>query len=252
MPSLRASRFAAGAPQTGCRITYTPHHVAVEELTVPELARIGAAPGVRLTPQQRDRLGGGDCNASRWPDALVGVFPDWRRVPGLEGARKWSWVGFDIDAEGVPANVAVVASSGHAELDAEGLRAARESRFAAGPRAGCVTSWWRNPVVIPAPPAPAESSFAGYRNCKASRPWAVAPRLDYPQPYKERAIEGWAMLGFEVGADGAIGNVTVLAAQPSAEFGTAGKGVLQSARFEPGAQAQTRCIERISFVMEKT
>ncbi len=252
MPSLRASRFASGTAHTGCRIIYTPEYVAADELTPHTIAAIGAAPGVRLLPPQLDRIGGGDCNASRWPDALLAASPDWRKVSGLRGTRKWTWISFDIDAEGVPANVAVVASSGHEDLDAEARRAVGESRFAGGPRTGCVTSWWRNPLVVPAPSAPAPTSFAGYRDCKTSRRWAVAPKLVYPQPYNERAIEGWAMLGFDVGADGAIGNLTVLAAQPSEEFARAGMAVLRSVRLEPSEAGQTGCIERVRFAMEKS
>ena len=61
----------------------------------------------------------------------------------------------------------------------------------------------------------------------------------------------WAVLGFDIGADGVIGNVTVLAAQPSEEFGTAGMAVLQSGKFQPSEETHTRCIERVRFVTKK-
>ncbi|WP_150132468.1 energy transducer TonB [Erythrobacter litoralis] len=251
MPSLRASRFAAQSPQTGCRITYTPEYVEADELTLVELARIGAAPGFRFSPSQLDRLGGSNCNAVGWPAFLLRAYPDWRKIPGVRGARKWSLTSFDIEADGAPANVAVIASSGHDDLDEEARRAVSRSRFAGGPRTGCVAPWWRNPDVIPAPPARETESFPGYQDCRAQRRWAVAPKLTFPQPYNDRAIEGWAVLGFDVGSDGAIRNVAVLSAQPSEEFGAAGEAVLLSARFEPAKEAQTRCIERITFSLDR-
>lgn len=249
MPSLRASRFAANAPQSGCRVTYAPRYVAAEEAPGDVIAQIGVAPRIRLTPAQLDRIGGADCNTVGWPAPLLRAYPDWRKIAGREGARAWNLVRFDIDADGVPRNVAVPVSSGHDDLDREVVRITAENRFAEGPRTGCVTSWWRNPETIPAPPAQDTGSFDDYQDCTAQRSWAKPPKLTFPRPYNDRAIEGWAMLAFDVGADGVIGDVTVLSAQPSAEFGDAGKAVLQSAQLEPADTAQTRCIERVRFVL---
>ena len=251
MPSLRASLFAAGAPQSGCRVVYTPQYMDSADLPREALAAMSAVPGLRLSAAQRDRLGGGDCNTVGWPAPLSRAFPDWRLISATPGTRKWTSLSFDIDEQGVPANATVIASSGHDDLDAEGLRAVRESRFAEGPRTGCVTSWWRDPGTIPAAPGPDPTDFEGYRSCDTLRTWATRPRLTYPQAYNQRGIEGWAVLGFDIGADGAIGNVTVLAAQPSEEFGASGKAVLQSGRFQPSEEIHTRCVERVRFVKER-
>lgn len=251
MPSLRASLFAAGAPQSGCRVVYTPQYTESADLGREALAAMGAVPGLRLTSAQLDRLGGGDCNTVGWPAPLSRAFPDWRLISATPGARKWTSLSFDIDEQGVPANTTVIASSGDDVLDAEGLRALRESRFGGGPRKGCVTSWWRDPGIIPAAPGPDTSDFEGYRSCDTLRTWATKPRLTYPQAYNQRGIEGWAVLGFDIGADGAIGNVTVLAAQPSEEFGASGKAVLQSGRFQPSEEVHTRCVETVRFVKER-
>jgi outer membrane biosynthesis protein TonB len=212
MPSLRASRFAADAPQTGCTITYTPRYEDAAEAGSETLAAIGAVPGAVLTAAQRDQLGGGDCNTVGWPAPLLRAYPDWRLITPQEGARKWGWIRFDIDEQGVPTNLGMIASTGDKDLNAEGLRAVRDSRMADGPRTACVTAWWSNPAIIPAPPAPDTSDFTDYRSCDAVRTWASKPKLTYPQAYNDRQIEGWAVLGFDIGADGVIGNVTVLAA----------------------------------------
>jgi hypothetical protein len=249
MPSLRASRFAAGAPQTGCRVTYAPRYIAAQEARSDVIAQIGVVPRNRLKPAQLDRIGGADCNTVGWPGPLLRAFPDWRTIEGREGARAWSWTRFDIDAGGVPRNIAVAVSSGHDDLDREVIRITAANRFAEGPRTGCVTSWWRNPEPIQAPPAPDTGSFPDYQDCTAQRSWAKPPKLTFPPAYNDRAIEGWAILAFDVGADGVIADVTVLSAQPTAEFGGAGKAVLQSARLEPAETGQTRCIERVRFVL---
>jgi TonB family protein len=251
MPSLRASRFAEGAPQMNCRVVYSPRYDDAAEIARDMLARITVVPGIAVTAPYRDKISGGDCNTVGWPAPLLRGFPDFRKVSASEGARKWSWVRFDIDAEGNPTNAAIVASSGDANLDAESLRAYRISRFAGGPRTGCAAAWWRDPGIIPAPPAPDASAFPDHRSCEALRSWDKKPELTYPQAYNERKIEGWAVLGFDIAADGSIGNVRVLSAQPSEEFGGAGAAVLQSGRFKPGDRALTRCIEKVRFVTEK-
>ncbi|MGB3472920.1 MAG: TonB family protein [Erythrobacter sp.] len=251
MPSLRASRFSRDTPQNGCRVIYTPEYVKAADLPRDKLATIAAVPGLKIGPTQYDQFAEGDCNTVGWPAYSLRAYPDWRAISARYGARKWNWIDFDINEEGEPVNVTVVASSGHDDLDRESLRAISQSRFAEGKRAGCATHWWRDPGVIPAPPLPEDSKFADYQDCNVHRQWAVAPELTFPQPYTERAIEGWAVLGFDVGADGVISNIAVLSVQPSEEFGAAGKAMLQSARFEPDEQAQTRCIERVRFTMSK-
>ncbi len=251
MPSLRASRFAADTPQSGCRVVYTPRYADAADISRDTLAAIGAVPGFRITAAQRDLLGGGDCNTVGWPAPLLRAYPDWRLIARQEGARKWGWIRFDIDETGVPAIVSVIASTGDDDLNAEGLRAVRASRMADGPRTACVMAWWSNPAVIPAPAAPDTSDFADYRSCDALRMWDTKPKLTYPPAYNERQIEGWAVLGFDIDPAGAIANVTVLAAQPSEEFGTAGTAVLRSGKFQPSEETHTRCIERVRFVTKK-
>jgi hypothetical protein len=251
MPSLRASRFAQGAPKANCRVDYTPRYDDAAGIGRDPLARIAAVPGFKITAALSDQLGGGDCNTVGWPAPLLRGFPDFRKVSAREGVRTWTWIRLDIDEAGAPINPTVIASSGDATLDAEGLRAYRVSRFAGGPRTGCVAVWWRDPGLIPAPPAPENCAFPGHRSCAALRSWNTKPKLTYPQAYNERQIEGWAVLGFDIAADGSIGNVNVLAAQPSEEFGTAGAAVLQSGRFAAGDEALTNCIEQVRFVTEK-
>ena len=64
-----------------------------------------------------------------------------------------------------------------------------------------------------------------------------------------RRIEGWAVVRYDAAPWGEIGNVTVLAAQPSADFGTQAQVVLRSAKVAPSESGFTGCVERVRFVM---
>ncbi|MFO3797353.1 MAG: energy transducer TonB, partial [Anaerolineales bacterium] len=134
MPSLRASTFNPRTPQTGCQVTYSPSFSEAASLSREQLAAIGALPGVRLSQSQRDQLGGSDCNTIGWPAVLQRGYPDWRLIAASEGARRWTWISFDIEEDGTPVNVAVIASSGHDDLDQEARRAISQNRFTEGER----------------------------------------------------------------------------------------------------------------------
>jgi TonB family protein len=251
MPSLRASKFLAGSPKSGCSVTYTPQFNDAANLSRQDLAVIGAVPGVRLTPAQLDQLGGSDCNSARWPNLVNRAYPDWRRISARDGARRWSWVSFGIDEGGVPIDAAVIASSGGEDLDREALRAVSQSRFADGARTGCVTWFWRDPKPIAAPNPTDLNNFKDYQSCSSADSWARSPKRRYPQAYQERAIEGWAVISFDVAADGTIENSKILAAQPTEEFGKAGMAALQTGRFKQGDVTRTQCIERIVFAQNR-
>jgi TonB family protein len=73
--------------------------------------------------------------------------------------------------------------------------------------------------------------------------------LRFPEPYRRRAIEGWAVVTYDVAPWGEINNIQVKASQPSADFGAQAVTVLRSARVKPGPGA-VGCVERVRFVME--
>ncbi|MFO3797354.1 MAG: energy transducer TonB, partial [Anaerolineales bacterium] len=95
------------------------------------------------------------------------------------------------------------------------------------------------------------SSFPDYSRCSDPGEWATSPKLRFPPSYNQRAIEGWAVLSFDVSVDGSIGNIEVLAAQPTEEFGEAAEAVFQTGRLKEGDVTRSRCIERITFKMNK-
>lgn len=244
MPSLRASRLGVSGARRGCTVTYTPEVRALADASLETLARFGVARRARIDKASWDRFASGDCRDSRSPALLLQAFPDWRKLEPRTGDWGWTYVRYDIDAEGVPVNVATVLGSGDPRIDSAGVQAIAATRFAGGSRKGCVYAWWRGPEVVPAPPpAPAEGNPA----CDIADRWERAPRLVYPPSYQSRAVEGWAVLRFDVAPWGEIGAIEVLEAQPTAEFGPAAQAVLRAARFKPSDTGLKGCVDRVIF-----
>lgn len=251
MPALRASRFATEGPQTGCTIRYTPELRSLSDAPLETLARFGVAQRLRMSKDAWERLSPGDCRNSPRLAPLTRHYPDFRKLDRREGERQWTYVRYDIDAEGVPMNLVTGETSGYAALDAEALRAVAAGRYAGGPRTGCIQAWWTGPETIPAPPIPPKSETEGNPACEIKDRWEKEPRLVFPSNYQQRAIEGWAILRYDVAPWGEIGAITVLAAEPSAEFGEAAKNVLNSARFKPRESGLSGCIDRVVFTIRK-
>jgi len=247
MPSLRASRFVVDAPQTGCSVRYTPQIESAAQAPPETLARFGVAQRLRMGKDVWDRLAPGDCRERPRVAPLTRSFPDFRKLARQEGARQWTYVRYDLDSAGMPVNLVTGPTSGYDALDAEALRAVAAGRYAGGARTGCVQAWWTGPETIPAPPIPPQSETAGNPACEIADRWAREPVLTYPDPYRQRAIEGWAILRFDVAPWGEIGEITVLAAEPSSEIGEAAINVLRRARLKPREGGLSGCVDRVIF-----
>lgn len=219
-PALAASRFAAGRKRTGCTITYTPHVTPLDQAPVADLIAYTLSPESGRLPKEgwaRTRREG-NCDARPVPQPLLRALPDFRKLPATPGVKDWSMVDYEIDAEGQPRQASVPHSTGNKALDQAAITAVEQSRFTPGARTGC------------------------------RYPYATAPRLTYPVAYNRRQVEGWAILSFDVARWGDIGNVKVLAAQPSEDFGTHAVQVMRTARFQPSSTGLSGCVERLSFV----
>jgi TonB family protein len=247
MPSLRASRFAVQASQTGCTITYTPQTTSIAEAPLETLARFGVAQRLRMGKEVWNRISPGTCNDTPRLAPLSRAFPDFRKLVRREGRREWTYVTYDVDSDGVPVNLATLLTSGYGALDDEARAAAAAGRYAGGPRTGCMQAWWTGPETIPAPPMPPKSEPEGNPACEIKDRWDRQPRLVFPTTYQQRAIEGWAILRFDVAPWGEIGSIEVLDAQPSSEFGEAAVGVIRNARFKPQESGLKGCIDRVIF-----
>ena len=247
MPSLRASRFQVDGPKTGCTISYTPVMQSIAEAPLEELALLGVAQRLRMGKEVWERLSPGDCHETPRLAPLSRSYPDFRKLTRSEGTRNWTFVTYDIDPDGVPVNVATALTSGYDALDAEARAAVAAGRYAGGPRKGCLQAWWTGAETIPAPPIPPASEAQGNPACEIKDRWVKEPRLVFPPSYQQRAIEGWAILRYDVAPWGEIGAVEVVEAQPSSEFGEAAINVIRNARFKPLESGLAGCIDRVIF-----
>lgn len=250
-PALAASRFAAGQGYTDCSVAYTASQQSVETAPIGDLTAysINAIAGP-LPRGAWDRLyAGSTCRDERALGLKARVFPDFKAVPATPGVRDWSLIGYDIDENGVTTNVRTIDGTGNAALDRASEQAVAETRYYKGGVQGCRYPYWRTPAPLPAPPAPDEKDFqpAG-STCPDDHGWTVRPNLVFAETYRRRAIEGWAIVTYDVAPWGEIANIQVAASQPSEDFGKQAVAVLRSAKAET-RQGHVGCVEKVKFVM---
>ncbi len=252
-PALTASRFAAQAPHTNCTITYTMRQSPLAGAPLDELMAYSVHPLSGRLPDtgwERIRQGAGDCMENPQPQPLERHFPDFAAIPATPGVRDWSMIRYDVDAAGKVKGASVLTGTGNRALDAAGVKAIRASRFTRGARSGCLYPYWKEAATLPAPDMPeAIRTTKVEGNCPDKHGWAVPPQLRFPEPYRRRAIEGWAVIRYDVASWGETGNWTVIEAQPSADFGDQAIAMLRAARLPATTQGFTGCVDRIRFTM---
>lgn len=252
-PALAASRFAQGAPRHDCRVTFKAVVTPLADVSPRDamaLAMTGAAP--RKAVWDRFLPAGTTCT-DPGPAPLLRAFPDFARIPSLPGQRSWSMVGFDISASGKPLAPHLIGASGNAALDSAARDAVARSRFVKKARTGCLYYYWRDAATLTAPvmPDPADMRPKD-ANCPEQLHWLGQPNLQYPANYRRRAVEGWAVVAFDTAPWGETGNFSVLAAQPSADFGQAAINTLRPARLAGSNTGHVGCVERVRFEMAKS
>jgi hypothetical protein len=250
-PALAASRFPSRAREA-CQITYSPKAVPLAEAPVGDLVSYTISPiGGMLPKEGWDRIRpAGDCMKPPMPAPLFSAFPDFARLPGTPGVLGWTLVGYDIDGRGKAANVHVVSGNGNPALEQASVKAMRDWKFAGGPRTGCLYPYHRNAVTLAAPTPPEEETFRPVdATCTEPRNWTRPLALQFPDNYRRRMIEGWAIVRYDVAPWGAVGNVKVLASQPSEDFGKQATMMLQGATL-PASRGMTGCIDRVRYVLD--
>jgi TonB family protein len=258
VPALAAWRFAPGQPRANCSITIYPVLEDVAEASLPLLQRQFALARFagRLPKSANDRLielSGADCQKQR-PPVLNMAYPDSRRIAAPPGSIAHSLIQFDVDSAGRPTDIRTVSSDGNAALDAAVRQAMGKWRMAEGPRTGCLYSMYRNQIEPMSAPAAPEKDAVQPANafCVGDAEWDRAPNLVYPENFRRRAIEGWALIAYDFAPWGDIGNVRVLAAEPAAAFGQAAERVIRTARRKSAPQGGSGCVERVVFRMRTT
>jgi hypothetical protein len=261
-PAFAAWRFAPGLERPNCRIAFTSRRVSADDAH-PVAAYGYAALVTQGRPNfdmflsralfDRARGPGSDCDNGR-PQPRRIIFPELDRVPQRLGGLSFVMTNYDIDKAGKPVNVRVIGSNGNADLNRRGVEAIRGSRFAPEARHGCVHFFYRNPPgPLPAPDAPsAESLRDPASDCPSDegQPWKKLPALVFPDNFRRRSIEGWAILRYDVAPWGQVGNVSVLAAEPASQFGDSAVRVLSGALKPESRRGFSGCVERVVFKMD--
>lgn len=253
MPAFAASRFAAGEARDRCTVTFTDSRSALSAAPVDDVRAYSVFPSA--TPSdavwRRIRPAGATCYDPT-PGVLLRAYPDFTKLPEQRGALAWSMVGFDIDRNGKPVAIRTVTGSSQPALDVAARQAVRHSRFVPGARTGCLFPYFKAPATLPAPIPPEEEAVrpAG-ATCPSNHGWVRAPQLSYPGAYRRRSIEGWAMIAYDVAPWGETGNVRVLSAEPTAEFGDAAVAMIRNASLPPSRTGYLGCVDRVRYVMSK-
>ena len=255
--AFAASRFRPGRERTGCTIAYEARAERIEEVDPAILYRLVAlqpAPpfGVRRVIFERTQPAGSNCFSDTRLNVRLRAYPAFEEIEQRPGTLSHSFLAFDLDRDGRPINIRLLGSGGNAELDRQSLDAVRRSRFSPIAKRGCTYSYWRRqtePLQAPEPPQP-DSYRADDSTCpKDGDPWAYMPPLNFPSEFERRAIEGWAVLKFDVAPWGGVGNVRVVAAEPAAPFGQQAMQILGGARKPPSSRGYTGCVTRVVFRM---
>ena len=256
---LAVWRFPAQA-RKDCRLTIRWRSVRLDEAETPDLLNYFAVTRDRgaLRDAVAKRLGGdgadcGDRFGGRRPDTVV--FPDFEkgRKPA-PGGRSWSVTRWNIDAEGRATDVETLGSSGDADLDSEARRATAETRMHPGPaRTGCVYNLYRSGETLAAPPMkPEDQREDPLQQCPATIADRFSVRANpvFPTVFRDRSVEGWALIRFDIAPWGQIGNASVIEAQPAAAFGVDALRLVQTSQATPGFEAGVRCVVPVRYTLQ--
>jgi TonB family protein len=251
--TLASWRFAPGAPAEGCKLDLAPAQTALTDTAPAKLFEILAFER-RAAPQAvRDTLGlVGDCNRSprRAPDLIA--YPDLRTFNDKSISPAWAGVRYDIGASGAVRDVQIVASNGDTAFSDAAASSLAESRFQPGPtRTGCYAAFAAKSKATPAPARPDIKAFERPGDaCEITREAMNVPEnRTFPPAYAARGVAGWAIVRFDVAPWGQIGNVEVVASQPSDAFGMAARNLVQSARPSAPATGYRGCLVPIVYAI---
>ena len=252
-PAFSLWRFAGGRAGVACSMTFTPRTRPIADASDADILRVSALRGASGAGQRAvfDRIRQIDCGGARRPQPLLRAYPDRARLPREAGSPSFAVVGFDIDADGVPAQVAIVTSSGNAAFDRAAVDAAERGRYPGGqPRQRCTIPMLLGPTPVAAPPSPDTADFRPEGgNCPDKVDWAQPFAPNYPSAFSRRSIEGWAVIGFDLDPSGRPIAMKTLANEPADAFGHQARGIIQSSRAKPSASGARGCVAKIHFRM---
>jgi TonB family protein len=246
-------RFAPRAPAKGCTLDLSPVQTALAETDPAKLFEILAFER-RATPQPvRSALAAaGDCNRGprATPDLIA--YPDMRGFNAKSASPAWAAVRYDIGVTGAVRDVRIVAQGGPSAFADTVASSVAESRFQPGAtRTGCYAAFAARPKTTPAPKRPDIKAFERPGDaCEITREAMNVPASrTFPPAYAKRGVAGWAIVRFDVAPWGQIGNVEVVASQPSEAFGMTARNLVSSARPSAPATGYRGCLIPIIYAI---
>lgn len=253
LAALASWRFAPDAPAMGCKIAFATHRTPIAQASRADLFEIIAFERRNTPSLVRETVSkAGDCGIAPRRSPKTIAFPDLRRFDGRDLSPAWAAVTYDVDAGGTPHNVRVETQGGDPALADAAAAAIAQSRFQSGrPVQACYGAFAATPRETPAPPRPDLASFKRPGdNCDvAKEALNLPPAKNYPRAYADRKVAGWAYLRFDVAPWGQIGNIQVLASEPSAAFGDAAQSMLWSARPKPPPEGYRGCLVPVVYAL---
>lgn len=258
-PALAAWRFAPGAERANCTVRFTlaAHPVKTAPMALVHraysLPHSGGMGDMAL--RERLRAEAQPCMKQGALAVRTRAYPEFEKIPQPPGTSSYAMVGFDIDASGEPRRMRILSSDGNDDLDRAAVKAVGKSRFGRSARAGCTYPYHRRqPEPVVAPMLPPTGSF---RSADAQCPpeaakWSPPGRPTFPAAFGRRAIEGVALIGYDVAPWGAVGNVKVLASEPAAAFGEQAKQIVAASTRPALKTGATGCVARIVFKMPRS
>jgi TonB family protein len=251
--ALAAWRFEAGAPASGCRASIVSHRIPLAEASRATLFEIIAFERRSAPVLVRETVSkAGDCGIGPHRQPKTIGYPDLRRFNDRDLNPAWAAAVYDIDAGGTPRNVRIEVQGGDPALADVAASAIAESRFQPGrPVKACYGTFAATPRDTPAPPRPDIASFERPGDkCDVAKEALNLPAFkNYPRPYAARKVAGWAYLRFDVAPWGQIGNIQVLASQPSAAFGDAAQSLLWSAKPKAPPEGYRGCLVPVIYAI---
>lgn len=251
--TLATWRFAPRAPATGCRLDLPPTTTALDETAPARLFEMIALEGRSTPTVVRETVSKwGDCGQVPRRRPHVVVYPDLRAFDDKGIAPAWAAITYGIDAVGAMRDVRIVAQGGDkAFADGAAAALAETQSYPGPPRRGCYATFSASPRSTPAPKRPESQSFR--RNgdaCEVTQAALNIPEAKmYPPVYAARKVGGWALIRFDVAPWGAVGNIEVLASQPSDAFGLAARNLVSAARPTPPASGYRGCIVPVIYAV---
>jgi len=257
-PAMATWRFAPGTVRNNCSIRFSRKTETFEQapdVAVLQIATMGWLTSPVLAGPVLDKFRVSRSSCPSMPIPRIIHYPALDEMPLPAGRMSVSLYRFDVAPDGRTSGVRSLASNAPEQIVAATTEAMRASSYKANAsRQGCLASVLSRPVAtMSPPPVPPPATFRQPdSNCPASPNGLLSiGSLEFPPSYQVRAIEGWAVVRFDIESDGKVTSVVALESQPTSEFGQQAEKVLRSSR-GPTGQHYKDCVTRVLYSLADT